>query len=81
MRNGLVILVLCSCVIACGAPAAEDAGDAAADTISRGARDSAIARSRIPNARAVGKAQDAAQTSQQRTSTLDSMQAAMDSIQ
>lgn len=66
--------VLCCLLVACGPPADTDEVDAApADTVSQAARDSAIARSRLPGAPAVGKALDVSETARERAATLDSI--------
>ena len=70
----VIVLVICAALAACSGPDTAQSGDAAPDSMSRGARDSAIARSRIPNAGAVGKAQDAAGAANARTAAFDSMQ-------
>ena len=70
----LSTLLVCALLAACGTPDSPDTAGAPADTMSKGARDSALARSRIPNAGAVGKAQGAAEAANQRTTTLDSIQ-------
>ena len=74
MKRVLTVLVVCVALGACGASDTAKSADAPPDTMSRGARDSAIARSRIPNASAVGKAQGAAEAANQRTAVFDSMQ-------
>ena len=70
----VLVLMICAALAACGGSDAAQSGDAAPDSMSRGARDSAIARSRIPNASAVGKAQGAAEAANARTATFDSIQ-------
>jgi hypothetical protein len=62
---GALVLVACS------------AGDEPAggpEAMTQGARDSAVARSGLPGARAVGRAQDAAGAAQERAARMDSLQ-------
>jgi hypothetical protein len=64
---GALVLVACSA-------GDEPAGGAGPEAMTQGARDSAVARSGLPGARAVGRAQDAAGAAQERAARMDSLQ-------
>ena len=74
MRRLISTLLICVGIVGCNASEPPQSSDAAPDSMSRGARDSALARSRIPNAGAVDKAQGAAEAANQRTAAFDSIQ-------
>jgi hypothetical protein len=72
MRNA-ILLMLGTLVAGCAPGGSPDAATRA-DTVTQGARDSAVARSGLPGAGAVGRAQDAASAAQERAARLDSLQ-------
>jgi hypothetical protein len=68
------LLVLAVLVLAGCAPDQDDGAAATPrDTVSQATRDSAVARSGLPGARGVGRAQDAARAAQERATQLDSI--------
>lgn len=73
MRNRMIVVLACGVFLGCGG-AAEQADSAPADTVSQGARDSAIAGSRLPGAAAVGRALDVSEAAQERAAQMDSIQ-------
>jgi hypothetical protein len=73
MRTGFMAAAA-ACALAACSPGATDEPDAVrTDTITQGARDSAVARSGLPGASAVGRAQDAAATARDRVEGMDSI--------
>jgi hypothetical protein len=72
----LVCVLVCATLAAsCGGRPAEEEAASAADTLTRGERDSIIAGSRLPGARVVGRALDAAERANARTRLEDSLAA------
>jgi hypothetical protein len=72
MRETLGLL-LAALVLASCAPSDDGAAATPRDTVSQASRDSAVARSGLPGARGVGRAQDAARAAQDRAAELDSI--------
>jgi hypothetical protein len=68
-------LLMLSALVLAGCASEEGKGTAATarDTVSQATRDSAVARSGLPGARGVGRAQDAARAAQERATQLDSI--------
>ncbi|HSJ05509.1 MAG TPA: hypothetical protein VK936_02330 [Longimicrobiales bacterium] len=73
MRRGLMIAAVALALAACSGGGTDEPGALRTDTITQGARDSAVARSGLPGAAAVGRAQDAAATARERAAGMDSI--------
>lgn len=75
MHARALLLLLALPISACvGTDTDADTTAAAADTMTRAQRDSAIARSKLPGAKAVGKAQATSDAASRRAAQLDSLQ-------
>jgi hypothetical protein len=73
MRTGFMVAAAALALAACSPGGTDEPGAVRTDTITQGARDSAVARSGLPGASAVGRAQDAASTARDRVEGMDSI--------
>lgn len=66
-------LVLGCTLAGCTPSDPQETGDAPADTVSQAARDSAVARSGLPGASVVGRAQGVSEAAQERAAQMDTI--------
>ncbi len=72
MRTSFILLSALLCV-ACGKPASDEGAASPGDTLTERQRDSMLAQSRIPGARAVGTAHNAADSASARVRIADTI--------
>lgn len=73
MRETLLLMLAALVLAGCAPDQGNGTGATPRDTVSQATRDSAVARSGLPGARGVGRAQDAARAAQERAAQLDSI--------
>jgi hypothetical protein len=73
MRTRFMVAAAAVALAACSQDGADELGAARTDSVTQGARDSAVARSGLPGASAVGRAQDAAAAARDRVEDMDSI--------
>lgn len=73
MRREFIVAAAALALTACSGGGPDGPGAARSDSITQGARDSAVARSGLPGASAVGRAQEAAATARDRVEGMDTI--------